>query len=273
LLAYLVAFELIVARDRWRSRLLALLPVGSLALCFLAARVLLGYGARGSGAYVDPQADPLRFMLVLLTRIPVFAADMLWNLPAAWWDHGSVWRDTVLRLQLIPPELWARLPAWPLWHLLLGVLSLLTFGTLLVWAQRASTPDERQSLRFLLLGSLLSLIPVAGSFASTRLTLAAFFGVAPALVVILRQLVRTLAATPLPSPARWAGCYLLAVGVLYLQLLSPLRKDFRALVADMRACSDWAVAAELGPRVAQQRVILISAVEFTSTFYFSYIRH
>ena len=53
------------------------------ALVFLLVRALLGYGARGSGVYVDPRRRPAGFGLLLLHRVPVFIADMLFNVPAS----------------------------------------------------------------------------------------------------------------------------------------------------------------------------------------------
>ncbi|MFI5309530.1 MAG: hypothetical protein ACHQ53_19395, partial [Polyangiales bacterium] len=113
---YLVAFELLATRDPLRVRVRALLPAGLPALAFLGLRALLGYGARGSGEYVDPAAEPAHFALALAQRVPVFVADMLANIPSGWWDGGSPWRDHILDWAVIPPSIWTRLPSWRVFH-------------------------------------------------------------------------------------------------------------------------------------------------------------
>jgi len=270
--AYLIAYEAVAASGTLRARATALLPAAVPGIAFLWVRAALGYGARGSGAYIDPGAEPLRFALALVHRIPVFVADMIFNVPSSWWDHNSPWRDEVLGLELIPPSLWLQLPSWPAYHVALGVLGLLALASTVRWCWPELTPGERTHVRWLLLGSLIALLPVAGSFMSTRLTMAAFLGVAPVLALVLRQVGRVLLRAPSIHFARWLGSYALGVVLLAFQLVAPLREDIAGRVDDFSSTTAWVLAAELDPRrVADQRVFLLASSEFTTTFYLAYI--
>src|SRR5262245_56755171 len=79
MLGYVLAYELVKGTGSWRTRALALAPATLPLGLFLVVRAALGYGARGSGVYVDPASDPAGFALLLLHRVPVLIADMLFN--------------------------------------------------------------------------------------------------------------------------------------------------------------------------------------------------
>jgi hypothetical protein len=270
--AYLIAYEVAGATGPLPTRLAALLPAAVPGFAFLYARAALGYGARGSGAYIDPGAEPLSFLLVLCARIPVFVADMMFNVPASWWDHGSPWRDDILRLELISPSIWLQLPGWPFFHLVLGALGLSMLALAVRWCWPELSRDERTHVRWLLLGALIALVPVAGSFASTRLTMAAFVGVAPVLALVLRQVGRALMRAPAIGLRRWFASYAVGAAVLGLQLVAPLREDIAGRVDDFASTTAWVLAAELDPRkLPEQRVFLLTSSEFTTTFYLAYI--
>lgn len=273
MLAYILAFELLGARDSIRSRAIALLPSALPTAAFLAVRNFWHYGARGSGAYIDPGVDPLRFLATAFHRIPVFAADMMWNVPAEWWDDDSVpWREELLSYGVIPPSVWMKLPSWHVFHVALGILAI---GALVIgyrFCASGLSDSERRHVRWLVLGAVGALVPVVGSFPSTRLTIASFLGVAPVLACVLREVARRLRAAPRIQPLRFAGYYLIVLGLFHIQLYAPLQEDIQRRVHWYMTTSKWVLAAELDPqRVADQRVFLLSGSEFTSTFYFAYI--
>ena len=87
----------------------------------LLLRTRLGYGATGSGAYVDPTDETALFLLALVGRVPVLIADMMFNVSAAWWDHGSPWRRHMMESGLFTPQLWSRMPDWRFFHTLIGL--------------------------------------------------------------------------------------------------------------------------------------------------------
>jgi hypothetical protein len=269
---YVLAYELTSSWRRPALRLRALLPVTVPALAFLVTRAALGYGARGSGAYIDPGAEPGRFALSLFMRVPAFFADMVFNVPSAWWDHGSPWRDRVLRWDLIPPRVWTQLPGWTWAHLALGIAAFVLLALAARWMRSGLSARERRATSWLLLGALLALVPAAGSFMSTRMTLGAFVGVAPVLALLSRQLVRMLLRARAIAVTRWAFAYLTLVALVYLQLVAPLRHDLNDMVDEHATTVEWVRTAELDPAaIATQRVFLLNGSEFTTTFFFSYI--
>ncbi|HTU63754.1 MAG TPA: hypothetical protein VMF89_35060, partial [Polyangiales bacterium] len=257
-------------------RALALVPTYLPTLLFLAARAYFQYGARGSGAYVDPGADPLRFWSSVTHRVPVFFADMVWNVPSDWWDHGTPWRDWILSLWLFTPEIWVRFPDWHFFQLLLGALAMLALGLTFQFYRKGLTAEEQRNVRFLMLGAIAALVPVVGSFPSSRLTIAAYMGIAPAFALFMRELARRLRALAFAKSFGFARRFLAyAAGVaaiVHFQLFSPLRVNIQAQVDHYATTGQWAQAAELNAsKLPEQRVFLISGSEFTTTFFFSYI--
>jgi hypothetical protein len=269
--AYVVAFEAFGTRDAWRARVAALVPAGVVALAFLAVRGALHYGARGSGVYVDPMADPATFVRLLLHRVPVLVADMVFDVPASWWDFGSPWRTFILHQEWISPSLWSRLPGWQPLHLLLGIGAIAAMALLLAWSAQGFDEEERRHVRWLAPGALLALFPVVGAFASTRLTLTAFVGFAPLMALCLREIGRRVLAFRRIGKVRAFAFALLGLVLLRVQLVDALREDMARTADDFRAASAWVRRAELDPNVvAGQHVFLLSAVEFTTTFFFAY---
>jgi hypothetical protein len=126
-------------------------------------------------------------------------------------------------------------------------------------------------LSVLVLGGLLALVPVAGSFPSTRLTLAAMFGFAPAIALALRQILVGLQAAAQRGLASFLPRYALLLLFVGLQLIAPLRINRQAEVDGLSMAREWVRGAELDPhKVAGQRVFLLSSSEFISTVFFAY---
>jgi hypothetical protein len=174
-LGYLIAFELI-AQSAKGSRLRAIAPQLGLALLFVVAMPALRYGSAHSGLYTSPVGEPVAFVGKLLSGLPVLIGDLVLGIPADWWSFGTPWKVS----------------NWPAWQLALGLLGALLAGLLLRVVRSALTQDENRALRFLLVGALLALLPVLGSFVTTRLVLPASVGVSAllgaAIVASLRKL-------------------------------------------------------------------------------------
>lgn len=99
--AYLGAYALCLERGRWYRRLGSLVPYGIVVVAWRAAYQVMGYGAWGSGFYLDPLRDSLRFAAAVLERGPVLLMS-LWSLP----DPGiyailSVWAGRVFWLAAV----------------------------------------------------------------------------------------------------------------------------------------------------------------------------
>lgn len=67
-LGFLLAYELVVSKDRARTRGLALVPGLAVVVTWQLIYDYLGYGAMGSGGYLDPIGEPLAFLLALPQR-------------------------------------------------------------------------------------------------------------------------------------------------------------------------------------------------------------
>lgn len=154
--AYLLAYALLLERGALRERFFSLLPYGVIGAAWLSMRSLLGYGASGSGHYIDPLQTPGLFAQSLLER----GLDLL---------GGLFW--------IVPPELGSGLPDGR------RVLFLLLFGLLLLVSWPLLKADRRA--RFWLLGALLCLLPVASTIPHSRLLIAASVGSAGFLGLLL----------------------------------------------------------------------------------------
>lgn len=146
---YILAYVLFLDNGSWKDRVASLAPYVLVGLIWLGVRAVLGYGAVGSGHYIDPLATPQLFLQMLGQR----GLDLLGGLFFA-----------------VPPELGSALPASRV--VVYGVL----FSVLLVLSWPLLRQDRRA--RFWLVGALLCLLPVASTVAHSRLLLAASIGAA-----------------------------------------------------------------------------------------------
>lgn len=154
--AYLFAYALLLERGALRERFYSLLPYGVIGAAWLGMRSLLGYGASGSGHYIDLLQTPGLFLQTLGGR----GLDLL---------GGLFW--------VIPPELGSGLPEWR------RAVYLLLFGVLMLVAWPLLKADRRA--RFWLLGAMLCLVPVASTIPHSRLLIAASVGSAGFLGLLL----------------------------------------------------------------------------------------
>jgi hypothetical protein len=175
-LGFFLAYEWLVAREPYGQRLRALTAVVVPALVYLVTRSALGFGAKHSGVYLDPFAEPVAFLLASLQRFPALYADLVLAVRADWWTFGSPIVHALVEDGMLSRDwLWTMYP-WRKVHVALGVLAIV----LLVLMVR-STPrdDSTRNARWMLAGGALSLAAVIGSFPSSRLLLIAMLGFAP----------------------------------------------------------------------------------------------
>jgi len=141
--AYLLAYAVFLDRGTWARRAALLLPCLSVGVVWWAVYNTLGYGAGGSGWYVNPLADPFRFAELAVERAPVL---MAWQ-----------W--------LVPSDL-----EWSISPSTAHALSLATLGTLMVLALAVLPLLRRNALaRFWAMGMTLSLLPACTAYPSGRL--------------------------------------------------------------------------------------------------------
>jgi hypothetical protein len=164
-LCYLTAYALWLERGPLRARLISLAPYLALCAIWRALYVTFGYGARHSGLYVDPLANPLDFLVAVGERLPVLALSQL-ALP--WADLWEVY-------PLVAPAARAFVYC-------AALLVMIAFCSSLRTLLR-----ERPDLRFWLAGAAASALPMCATFPHDRLLLGVGIGVMPAVAALLAR--------------------------------------------------------------------------------------
>ncbi|PRP98089.1 hypothetical protein ENSA5_30740 [Enhygromyxa salina] len=235
---YVFAWELCVgasgaelARDGWRVRARALIPALVATLAYLATHKLLGYGTVAAEVYADPLHAPAGWFKWAKLRIPKLATGALWAIPsatiyvfrhpaAAWWYER--WPSTeAMELHVS--------------HAKFGLLGVGLAGVALTLARFGLDEDERRTLRAMLLGGFLTLLPVSVAPAHSRLLVITQLGACVAVALIVVGCARLLLGRQLGvarSRARVLGALLLpfALTMLWLNTVTDLRWTHRYLV-------------------------------------------
>lgn len=191
---YVIAYELRAHHDSLRSRFTGFLPFAVPALAYVFVRARLGYGAEGSGFYADPLRAPLTFLRLAPRRLVILLA-----------EEWLTFDGEVIR---------ASTPWWALGLLVVGCLAL--FVAPLRRAYANADEGARHAAGWLLLGSVVALLPVLAVVPSPRLLGAGVLGLAPSIALLFEH-----AWFPAVPPARrgldeltgWAA---LALGFAHL---------------------------------------------------------
>lgn len=158
---YLAAYVLAFEQDTpWVTRLKALLPFLLIVVVWRMVYNHLGYGSSGSGGYIDPGSDPLRFAQTLVLRMPALLLAELYGVSSS-----------VLNILPYPQQLLYAAGAAS--AVALSILAGHYFG---LWA----TPRAR----FYGLGALFALVPVCAALPNDRLLLNAEFGLCALLAML-----------------------------------------------------------------------------------------
>lgn len=227
--AYLVAYAAFLDRGPWYLRYGSLLPYVLVLVSWKVSCLQLGYGAAGSGLYVDPLSDPLGFGRAVSERLPVLTVALLAGPFSDFWELYP----------LLSPWLRAGVLAFALPVIMLFLLLLKP----LLGVRR---------VRFWAGGALLSLIPMCATFPHDRLLLAPGIG-AMAIIADLIELGWAGRATSLPT----RGAVLLAaLHLIAAPVLAPLRA---AGVGDFsRALLRSDASLPQGASVRDRQVILLN---------------
>jgi hypothetical protein len=182
------------------------------ALAYLGLYALLGYGAAASSTYVDPVQAPGRFLSNAAARFPALLVNEVLNVPGE------------ASLAAIVVGNWAVL----LWLIPLAGLGLLLIGTL-----RRVEPPLQKTLLFLLVGLLLSLLPLVGTIPSTRILSIPSLGGSALLAALLWDAARRLALrAERRRPQFWGRLALSALVAPLHLVVAPLAS--RAMAVGMR---------------------------------------
>lgn len=238
ILGYVAAYALFVDRAAPKDRALSVIGYAVVALLWRAGYTAFGFGANGSGLYIDAAREPLRFLHELVARGPVL----------------------VLGQFLLPPaELcMGGIPALSRGMWLAGTAFLLAFSV-------ASIPLLRRDreARFWAAGMALSLVPAASTYPQNRQLLFASFG-AMALIAQLWQL-HAGALGGLGTPRlRFSSWCTKLVLVVHL-FLSPVLQPFTTCgIAAAGALQRGAIDG-IHDDVAGRDVVFVTAPDYFST--------
>ncbi len=205
--AYIVAYELAGSADPWLRRVRALVPYGVVTGLYLAMYKVLGYGTAGSGSYIHPLSSPVAYLTAAPARLLALAGGLLVNAPLDLW---------IAKPHAIPT-------------LVAGcALAIVVFGLFLRATLRHLDAEATRSVRWLLCGSALSLLPFASTFPLPRMLIVPSIGVFGALATMLlalrkpsakgERLARGVGTTFLVfhtvfATLLWAPQYMVAIGV------------------------------------------------------------
>ena len=165
IVAFVVAYELVGRRDPLGRRLFALLPAAGITLAWLVLYLAVGAGVSGSGAYLDPVHEPLRFLAHAPWRLAYVLGVVTSGISADIW-------------YLRPQD-----------HTALSVLGALCALPFLAWLGSTlahAEPVHRRAVGWLALGAGLALIPqLAGLLGSRSVLVPSIGGTAvPAVLVV-----------------------------------------------------------------------------------------
>ena len=140
---YLAAYAMALDGGRWPRRLLSLAPCVILTGLWRVVYSALGYATYGSGIYIDPGREPLRFAAAAIERAPMILFGQLSSVaPDIYYMFNDSGRAKILMCAA-------------------GFLGLLLIVLLpLLWRDRVA--------RFWLLGTVFSVVPICATMASSR---------------------------------------------------------------------------------------------------------
>ena len=278
--ALLFAWELFVGtheaasvRERARMLVRTLAPTLLPVFAYLLVHKLLAYGTFGADVYADPINHPLGWLRWAKLRLPVLAGSALWGVPASTltvWQHpGGQWFFEWWHADN-PVEAYRA-------HMWLGLLGIGLAVVLMLLARAGLHEDERRTMRAMLLGGALGLLPISVAPSHDRLLIVAQLAACTIVCLLVLGCVRLLF-----SPSRVARVRAVAMvpvlGVmLWLQIVEDLRFGDRYLEhLDGQQASDQAAFTE-GDLLAQdlegRDVIVINGVSQAVAMYGPFVLH
>jgi hypothetical protein len=159
--AFLLAHACTLQNGPLHKRLLRLWPYALAVVAWYTTYRVLGYGSSGSGFYIEPGRDPLRFAWGVLSGVPIYIATQLT------WPFASLACLSEIAFGVV---------------LALSLAILFVLRKLLVPLLRAS-----RTARFFALGSALAVIPLGTSLPLDRLTYFIGFGTCGLLAMLITQ--------------------------------------------------------------------------------------
>jgi hypothetical protein len=267
-LGYFLAYEWFHASEPLSQRARALAPLFGLAVCYIVVRALSGLSMQRSGLYVDALSEPLAFLAAASVRLPVLVGDMLFALSADHWTWGFPYLHRAVEIGWLSQRWIHDLEPWRVTQTAVGVLALATLACLARIIARRRPTDH---VLWLLSGSLLALIPVCGSFPSSRLTIVAAVGFMPFLAELCVGALQNLMRKGRGWRGREAVAAVAAICFAIYQVLLPtaFARDEALRIRELtRRVYGSIMRLEVEDRVfPQQDLVLLAAPEVGTSMY------
>jgi hypothetical protein len=234
-IAWLVAHALWIDRTPWRNRLASLSAHAAVAVAYAAVWIGRGYGARASGYYVDPHADPWLFL------------------------HAVAWNGPRLATMLFVPSALDH-AGWPLPLPPSALTGLVLLAAIAFMACLALAVMRDGRARFFATGAALCLVGVSGTFPDDRLLLIASFGAMGLAAQVVGAALSPVAEPWCPRWARPLG-WAATVPLLFITLvLSPLGFPAAAsqIAAEHRAEQAARRTAPLPDDIAERTIVMLN---------------
>lgn len=242
--AYLLSYALFIDRGSLKTRFAALIPCTIVGVGWWALYKWMGFGASGSGLYVDPAVSPLRFLAAVGERFPL----LLWGQ----WSFPPSDLHLVL-IQSAANVMWV-----------VAVIFLVAFLMLIV-----PIVAHEKTCRFFLFGALVGALPSCSTFVSDRLLMFVGFGGMGVVAVFTSAVLRRL--TWLPRVTRWrypavACCAFMLI--VHLVAAPLLLNQAAQRIQQMGAVLDQSSASlPAESEVRKQQVFIVNApTAFLATF-------
>jgi hypothetical protein len=103
-IGYLFAYAAFLEAGNLRQRIKSLVPSVAVFTSWAVSYSSLGYGARGSGLYVDPLREPLQFVFATMERVPLLTMGQFLLPPAEAYNYApkplaiAIWLGALLLL-------------------------------------------------------------------------------------------------------------------------------------------------------------------------------
>lgn len=245
---YLLAHALFLDEDRLSRRLASLIPAAVVGVVWWLTYRLMGYGASGSGVYIDPGVSPLQFAQALVERAPILIFGQ-WIFPSS--------------LSMIL----SRHAAHMLWIAAVGLV--VVIAALLMPILR-----RERLARFFALGMVLSLVPACATFPDDRLLFFAGFGGMGLLAQLLAAVWQEVDWIPRPRNRRLplqVTCWVLvAIHLAFAPLaLATTASKVRAFGSIIERAAEGLPS---DPAVTDQLVLIVNTPTVFISFYGPLIR-
>lgn len=238
IVGYLVAYALFLDRAALPRRIASLVPAGAVVAGWRVAYAIEGRGAHGSGLYLDPAHEPLKFLAAAIERVPILFLGEIGLPPAELYTLGS--------------------PTWVHGMWLFAVLASLAFVV-------AAAPLLRvdRTARFWALGAAVALVPACTTHPNNRLLFFVGLGVLGLLSQLWHAAVEGRVWAPGSGPLRPLARGVIGTVTGFHLFVSPALLPLAACSVALSASVERSARSLLdAPDASKHDLVLVSAPDY-----------